>query len=366
MSYSINKRKRTTGEIYWRVCWCTQENGKRHWQHIPAAQLIQHGFLPSMTIEEAKARASQLNSQAHLERAKVSALRRLHTVNTVKSAYLPEPLLQEFLKYLQQEIAIGPNSAAKWKKAQSHWLYAQRLVARLELEPRDWYDSKRRIYGYFAEQETSREYVTKILRVLNLWGAFQARKTGQSFIQVPAPTGYDREMINDAFEDSTKKKKTSAPLTPEMLETARSKFSEAQYRWLYLSVWLGLRPKEVDRIATAKVKHEQGVDVLWVYQTKIGGVTRDKRVKPIPLVYPEQRLCLGFIAQGIHKPIVSTMQKYLGPGVNLYGGRKGFVDLMLSKGQTLEDISVWLGHASIERTWKSYKQKQKVSFRKVG
>jgi hypothetical protein len=43
----------------------------------------------------------------------------------------------------------------------------------------------------------------------------------------------------------------------------------------------------------------------------------------------------------------------------LYGGRKGFTDLMLSKGNTIENISIWMGHSTLDRTWRSYKQKMK-------
>lgn len=46
-------------------------------------------------------------------------------------------------------------------------------------------------------------------------------------------------------------------------------------------------------------------------------------------------------------------------GIDLYGGRKGFVDLMLSKGHALENISVWMRHSTLDRTWRSYKQRRK-------
>ena len=42
---------------------------------------------------------------------------------------------------------------------------------------------------------------------------------------------------------------------------------------------------------------------------------------------------------------------------------KGFVDLMLSKGHELENISVWMGHSTLDRTWKSYKQRTKYHIR---
>jgi hypothetical protein len=32
---------------------------------------------------------------------------------------------------------------------------------------------------------------------------------------------------------------------------------------------------------------------------------------------------------------------------------------MLSKGQSFENISVWMGHSTLNRTWSSYKQRRK-------
>jgi len=49
----------------------------------------------------------------------------------------------------------------------------------------------------------------------------------------------------------------------------------------------------------------------------------------------------------------------------LYAGRKGFQDLMLNRGQRLEDISMWMGHQSIEMTWTKYRNRKRVSFTKT-
>lgn len=54
---------------------------------------------------------------------------------------------------------------------------------------------------------------------------------------------------------------------------------------------------------------------------------------------------------------IKTMHFHFGPGVDLYGGRKDFTDLMIAKGHTLENISIWMGHSSLDRTWRSYKAK---------
>ncbi len=70
-------------------------------------------------------------------------------------------------------------------------------------------------------------------------------------------------------------------------------------------------------------------------------------------------ISLRIIQSGNFKrPIAKTMRQYFGYGTNLYGGRKGFSDLMLSKGQSLHNISIWMGHSSLERTWRSYKNRR--------
>jgi hypothetical protein len=48
-----------------------------------------------------------------------------------------------------------------------------------------------------------------------------------------------------------------------------------------------------------------------------------------------------------------------GIGVDAYAGRKGFADLMLSRGQSFENISTWMGHSTISRKWRSYKNRGK-------
>lgn len=46
----------------------------------------------------------------------------------------------------------------------------------------------------------------------------------------------------------------------------------------------------------------------------------------------------------------------------LYCGRKGFTDFKISKGQTLENVSLYLGHKNIQTTWKFYKDRKRVDF----
>lgn len=374
MGYRVNKRSRKDGRTYWRLIFERWENGERHDQHIPSDQFLQHGFSPQMTTEEAKARAKQLNAQDKLkkreQRKMLAALKRAKDDELLVSAHLPDPLVREFQEiYLRRKFGIGPTPEviqSKYEKALSHWHYVRRMVKSVNLPPKDWADEARSFYQYFAEQESSPEYVAKLLRVLNLWGYFFSKKINAPFLPVPAPTGYDRQLIQDAYTQADKPRKESDGLTVDLLKAGKGKLPASQYRWLFISLWFGLRPREVDGLRQQKnyrVEQAKGKTVLRVYQSKLVGIPADKRWKPIPCLFSEQLEALKMIQEGdFRRPLPKTIKKYVGERISLYGGRKGFVDLMLERDQQLVNISVWMGHATIERTWRSYKNKDDVQF----
>lgn len=371
MSYFVNTRKRKDGSLHWRVLREEWKDGKKSVHHIPTDQLAQHGLSPEMTVEDAKVRVRQLNAQARQDKqsdeAKAGALRALKQRERVQSAHLPDKWVTAFEEdYLRAEMDIGKNGDAKYKKALSAWFYVQRMIVAVDLPQQHWFQHKRRFYSYLAKQETAPDYAAKVLRILNLWGGFIAMKTGTSYIQVPPPKGTDREMIAEAYEESDKAEKESMPLTPDLLEKARGKMPDDQWRWCFVSLWFGLRPKEVDGLKDTARVEDGDPPVLWVYQTKLTGVRKDEREKPIDCLYPEQLAALEMIELGLKRPWPYTMKQHMGPGLNTYAGRKGFTDLMLAKGHSLEDIATWLGHRTIERTWRSYKARTRRSFRKTG
>ena len=170
-------------------------------------------------------------------------------------------------------------------------------------------------------------------------------------------------MIEVYYNKAEKGRDASKPLVPEILYSSMGKMKTEQFNWLYLSVWLGLRPQEVDNLKNKElwnIEETCNPKILWVFQTKIVSLPHEDRWKPIPILFHEQEFAVRIIkAQKFQRPLVKTIHHYLGEGIDLYGGRKGFVDLMLSKGHALENISVWMGHSTLERTWKSYKQRKK-------
>lgn len=73
---------------------------------------------------------------------------------------------------------------------------------------------------------------------------------------------------------------------------------------------------------------------------------------------------LATIERGdFERPCGKTIKKYFGSDTRAYGGRKGFVDLMLRQGQSIENISQRLGHRTIDLTWAHYKDMR--SFRPI-
>lgn len=374
MGYELRKRKKKDGTENWLLYFRSIKDGVKTDTYIPKNALIQHGFHPTMDVEDAKARVSQLNGLKRIERReegrKVRILAQARERAEIKSAHLPPRLVDEFEnRFLKEQLGIGANGFTKYQKGLHHWAWAKRMIEALNIPPEEWKFRSRAFYDYFRKQAISYEYSRKVLRVLNLWGVFVSHRVGTSFLEVSTPGKVDREAINDAWHDKGNTSTASLPLAPSVLDGAKDKFKPPQYQWLFVSVWLGLRPNEIDNLlkpgAYRIEKDSAGVEVIWVYQPKLTALPRADRFKGIPCILPEQRTALEYIQTGqLKRPIVKTMHRYLGPGINTYGGRKGFSDLMLAYGQDITDISMWMGHQDITTTWIKYKQKKLVKYKK--
>jgi hypothetical protein len=340
------------------------------------------GFDPHMSPEQAHERATQLNPQASIGRddaRKLATVARVKNIDRIKSAYLPTEQCEEFERTtLFKRFARGSFESPRYLKAISHWAYVQRMIAELTergqaKDPSVWSEEAGDFYLYFCSRRTSPKYVTKLIKVLNLWGAFTCRRLSLPFLAVACPRGYERAQIEDAYFGAKGRGTESDPLKPEALESGRRKLIvPGQYEWLYVSVQFGLRPKEIDELSDSTTwevfrDRASGVDVLRIYQGKLKTISRDKRYKAIPIIYPEQDRALEFVRRGgLKRPLRKTLEKVFAGHITTYGGRKGFTDMMLDRGQAPEDISMWLGHKSIETTWKHHKDRSVVRFKKPG
>ncbi len=61
-------------------------------------------------------------------------------------------------------------------------------------------------------------------------------------------------------------------------------------------------------------------------------------------------------------PLTQRVSKHFGDRVKLNGGRKGVVDLMISRRQDIFNISQWLGHWTVKRIWFDYKNRHEVHY----
>lgn len=343
----------------------------RTWD-IPQDRWRGLGFFKHMTIGEARDIAKALNAKAHLKRQE-EQLRKFQLQLTqeqlANAAFLPDEFVAEFEgRFIRSRDSETESGRRRTSRAHIIWRTAQRMIRTIGIPPSEWFEHSYEIYDWFYHQQYSISYLVKIIRLANLWGYFFCKKTGKPFLAIPLPRGYERKRLVDAYHSSGKsKRKASAPITPIQLQQARMRMSAENFNWVFLSVWLGLRPKEVDSLKDSEHCRVQTLDrgqkVLWVYQTKIFSLPPDDRWKLIPILFDEQEFALRIIAAGsFERPLVKTMKKYFGAKTNLYGGRKGFTDLMLERGHSLEAISQWMGHATIDRTWKSYKDRKGISF----
>jgi hypothetical protein len=145
-----------------------------------------------------------------------------------------------------------------------------------------------------------------------------------------------------------------------------------QFEWLFISFVFGLRPFETDELTDRRkweILFDSSIElnVLKISQSKLVGVSEDERWKFIPVILPEQERAIEFIKIGkLKRPLNKVLRSRLAvEGLESYSGRKGFTDWMLSKGYSIEDIASWLGHKSIQTTWKSYKDKSRVSVNSI-
>lgn len=347
----------------WKVIYQDRVGGAMKTRDVRTHEYLTLGVRLDMTYTEVKQRVDQINTRDKLdrrERSRVEIQKRLEAEADTQTAYLPPQDLAEFeANYLQ--------TRSYNLKMRSHWAAAKRVLCALKIPPEDWEHRKSSFYSYWANKCVSPSYVQKVLPLLNLWGGYQARKYKFYFKDLPGPTGKDRERIADAYFKKVEEGYASDPLTPENLQANIKHFSSEQGAWLSLSVWFGLRPKEVDQLRqpagawTWTLKSEGKIPYIQLFQTKLTGIPRAERYKNIPCLRDEQVALITLLGtNGIKRPLCKTVRKYLGDRITLYGGRKGFTDLMLSFGYELEVISAWMGHRSIQMTWAKYKGKKKV------
>ncbi len=355
-SYYVRARK--SG---WSLYHQTFKNNKKTDTLVNPLAFIELGFIFTWNLEEARKRSSILNKEKTLHQAKArNAASVLDRIVTVDSLLFPEETIRLFLERTERE---NEGTEYHLKKVFSHFLKVQRLCKDLEMLPHQYKENEKLIYKWFASQKVSLDYTQKLIALLNKWGTFVSRKDGRFFEPIAPVRGLSRQRIRESHEDKKGVRTESEVISPDMLELKKTKLSQENYNFLYITVWFGLRPFELKSIKNIDVRRNtEGLEFLVVYQSKLVTLEKSKRYKAIPILLKEQKKGLEIITSGkLKAPIYKKMREVFGEGYGLYAGRKGFADLMLNKGYAIEDISLWLGHSSIETTWSHYKNKNVLS-----
>ncbi len=368
---SLFVHKETYG---WRIIEEIWSGGKRKHLTVPRISYQTLGINPDWTLEEAREAVKRLNKQNKLNRdqhSKITGIsRRVDRINRVTSAYLPEDLKRGFTEHL--EISSFGSMGHKTRLL-AMFESVCKIIQTLELDPKDFEYKSGVVYNYLILKHYSQDYSKKLIRMLNMWGKYVSTQRGIPYAPVPKVPRQVSSKIDDSFQNTPRRgRRVSDPLTPEHLKTLDSTgYNEEYLNWLTLSVWFGLRPSEVDSLHDPKnyrVSTENGAEVLYIYQSKLTQMPREQRWKGIPCLYPEQTRSLVIAKRRAFKrPSSKGLKQALNDyKIDLYGGRKGFIDLMLDRNQKLEDISAWMGHQDISITWKKYRNKKRVSWSKVG
>lgn len=363
MAYEIKRYpKRKDGTQTWYVKWVKETTEGREWRHVTRKEWGDLGLKEEMTYDQAKEVTKRLNLKDEVlrqEQRRNAIEGRLKQEQTTNILYLPSHYIDAF----EKELSDKKNS----KGLLSHWRAAKRLIVKWSTEPKEW--ARRSDVLYLKMRGISPSYCEKIIRILNDYLEFLSDKTDKFHRLIPYPSGDKKQDLVDGFEESNKPTKESKPLTPEILAQVKQKAQNVvHYNYMHASLWLGLRPVELDKWNESPRKKDtefawklEADNVLVVYQWKLRGIPYDQRWKRIPLLFPDQLTAFDNLKNNqCKKPTVKTIQNWIGEGYNRYAGRKGFEGLMRSLGRKFFEVQAWLGHLSIDRTWRDYKTKNKV------
>jgi hypothetical protein len=341
---------------------------------VPATAYAALGFNPDMTVDQAKARAKQLNGQSGSESKRISnTARRVELMNTEARLYLSADDVSRFEAEIHDMYADNPY---RLEITLRYWKAAQLAILELAVDVKDFRAANRRFLNYFKKKSWSHDYIKRITRVLNLWGDCVSRYRGSRFDPIPKLNSVQVQKINDLHFEADGVRLPAEPLPWIELRNAKDKFESEglgeHWNWMFIATWFGLRPLEVDNLKNPKFTEVRfddhlKLDVLWVYQSKLVAIEREKRWKPIPVYTKEQREALIVIRSGHYKrPLNKTLQRLLGDGIQLSSPRKSFVDLFLDLNFDLVDISVFMGHQTLKMTRNRYKDRQKFRLPKSG
>ncbi len=221
---------------------------RREWD-ISKNRWLALGFYESMSIDDAKVRARQLNIQITIKRQEEQLLK-AKDAQSRNYAVLPAEFVAEF-----EQIFVRKNDSQieqrlrRTSRAQTIWRAAQRLIIAVNVEPSHWVYHSRQIHEYMINEKMSMRYAHSVLAFANLWGYFICHKMARPFLPVRPPRGYERMRLIEAnYQKQSGVARASKPIGPDDLDRIANKINKKNFNWLFISVWFGLRPKEIDNL----------------------------------------------------------------------------------------------------------------------
>lgn len=334
-----------------------------------------------MTVEEARKAIKDYNfhrKNAIGPLAQIRAMKRVHLIKKFDKSLFPPDLVELFIDKIRKE---SEGTEQHKLKLIVHFNFVQEMIKSLFILPHEYKDSYGYIVDYFKTKKISVSYSKNLINIMNRWGYFISRQQGKYYEPITRLKGTTKSAIKNIQKTKTDPvRRPSLPMTELLLAKVKRKVDKSdqkQLAWLNFIIvifYFGLRPKELMAVVEKPmVENHNGIPVLVVDQTKLTSISNEEdRIKKIPVICEQQMKALGLIKSGnILRPHPSWVDQLCkdpkityGPteDYGLYTGRKGFTDLMLTLGQSLEDISGWLGHHSIDMTWKVYKTKNTINF----
>jgi integrase len=266
------------------------------------------------------------------------------------------------------------ENTRRWNKVRRTWQVVLEFFETLPHRNSDPFEVARtpeKLYAFFLKRQYSMNYISDILWVFNLYGEYLARQfPNRYFMKVRRPTGY----VRDQLIKKNKRTTVSKQITPEQLEVAKKSLRPYHYKWIFISLWFGLRPAEVDGILEGgkhkilRVEQEGGstITVLGVYQSKLIKLPEERRWKYIPAILPEQLTAIEYIKTKVfRRPLGTTLHRVFGDNTRAYAGRKSFANLLIQRGMDFSTISTFLGHTDAAYTYRHYTDPQQLQLDRI-
>lgn len=333
------------------------KEGERQRRSIPPAEWPGLGLSGTMSLEQAREALKHPNRLEAEERGRQRALKRVEEDASADYIYLPPVLVAEF----ERELFV--NSDRNYKPA--HWEAAKRVIRHVGVPPRDWKFKRKEFYQWMRAdgRRYSPDYVTDILRMVNMWGEYFCYRTNSFWAPVPSPDGPEMVLIRRAYYRKTQGGRDSARLSLAALQAKNPPWGppeipEANYNWLLVSVVFGLRPEEIDRALSDRQYRRFGPDYLRVFQFKLErlGYPDNLCWKKIDAWMPIQQETLARLKAGmsLKRPGRKMLKKWFGKRVGYYAGRKEFAPWMRSLGNDAYKVMRWMGHQDLQTLRRNY------------